>query len=512
MQFLVEPLDIAQGRLPEAQQVLDLLKQQEYSDYVRGESVDPASPLSLTPAERQAEEDYQASTAQLVALGEQWSQLKKISTRTPDQEKQYQQLSNQLTKASQGLNNYYSRLYTLFGQNSDANKQVADVKGDVSLLKQTIAKMPNTVALYTLVGKDRYSVIVITGSTAVAREYAISEKDLNKKIADFQQVLRDPRRDAKPLAHELYTILVGPIKADLDQAKAQTLVWSLDGVLRYIPLAALYDGKQYVVESYNTVTITPASIPHLAEKPDVSDLSAAAMGISRKYEEGLPALPSVAGELNEIVKGAQANETSGVLPGTILLNDAFTETAMESQLGSQHPVVHIASHFVFKPGDDNQSYLLLAGKDKDASGYHLTVADFRDNQKLSLEDADLLTLSACETGMSGNASNGREIDGLGTTAQLKGAKAVISSLWEVNDASTGELMADFYKRWVDGGGKVAKVEALREAQLDLLLGKVTRQSSVSGRGVNVVDREQDVQTGYTHPYYWAPFVLMGNWK
>ncbi|MGA1982512.1 MAG: tetratricopeptide repeat protein [Acidobacteriaceae bacterium] len=503
---------IAQGRLPEAQQVLDLLKQQEYSDYVRGESVDPVSPLSLTPAERQAEQDYQTSTAQLVSLGEQWSQLKNIGTRTPDQEKEYQQISDQLTKASQGLNAYYTRLYTLFGASSDANKQVADVKGDVSLLKQTIAKMPNTVALYTLVGKDHYSVIVVTGSTTVAREYAIPESDLNKKVADFQQALRNPSRDVKPLAQDLYKILIGPVKADLDQAKAQTLVWSLDGVLRYIPMAALYDGKQYMVENYNTVTITPVSIPHLAEKPDVSDLSAVAMGISRKYEDSLPALPSVAGELGEVVKDAQTKDPRGVLLGTILLNDNFTEAAMETQLSGQHTVVHIASHFVFKPGDDSQSYLLLAGKDKDALGYHLTVADFRDNQKLSLEDADLLTLSACETGMSGNAGDGREVDGLGTTAQLKGAKAVISSLWEVNDASTGELMADFYKRWVDGGGKVAKVEALREAQLDLLRSKVTPQPSASGRGINVVGREPNVQASYAHPYYWAAFVLMGNWK
>ena len=76
---------------------------------------------------------------------------------------------------------------------------------------------------------------------------------------------------------------------------------------------------------------------------------------------------------------------------------------------------------------------------KAAQGFHLTVADFRDNKNLSLRHTDLLTLSACETGMSGNAGNGREVDGLGTTAQLKGAKAVISSLWEVNDASTGRI-------------------------------------------------------------------------
>jgi CHAT domain-containing protein len=276
-------------------------------------------------------------------------------------------------------------------------------------------------------------------------------------------------------------------------------------------MAALFDGKQYLVEKYNTVTITPASIPHLAEKPDVSKLSAAAMGISRKYEEGLPALPAVVGELNEIVTDAQVKGTNGVLPGTILLDGQFTEKAMEDQLRGQHPVVHIASHFVFKPGDDSQSYLLLAGKDESGGGFHLTVADFNSDRNLNLRKTDLLTLSACQTGMSGNASNGREVDGLGTTAQLKGAKAVISSLWEVDDASTGELMGDFYKRWADGRGKVAKVEALREAQLDLLLGRVKVEAGARGRG-STVERERSVPEGFAHPFYWAPFVLMGNWR
>jgi CHAT domain-containing protein/Tfp pilus assembly protein PilF len=506
---------IDQGRLPEAQQVLDLLKQQEYADYVRGEKVDPADPLSLTPAELEAEQDYQKSTAQLVSLGEQWSELKKIAARTPEQETQYQQLSDQLTKASQGMSDYYSRLYTLFGKDSDANKQVADVKGEAASLKQQIARMPHTVALSTVVAKDRYSVIVITPSTMVAREYPIAEKDLNQKIAAFEQVLRNPHGDARPAAQELNRILIGPVKADLDQARAETLVWSLDGALRYVPIAALYDGKHYVVERYNTVTITPASIPHLSDKPDVGNLSAVAMGISRKYEENLPALPAVAGELDEIVKDAQVHGANGVLPGTLLLNGDFTEKAMENQLDGRHTVVHIASHFVFQPGDDSQSYLLLAGKEQAGDGFHLTVAGFRDDQNLSLDSTDLLTLSACETGMSGSAGNGREVDGLGTTAQLKGAKAVISSLWEVNDASTGELMADFYKRWAAGAGKVMKVEALRQAQLDLLKGRVTPVSGSTGRGIAAVENDstaKDIPTGYAQPYYWAPFVLMGNWK
>jgi CHAT domain-containing protein len=140
------------------------------------------------------------------------------------------------------------------------------------------------------------------------------------------------------------------------------------------------------------------------------------------------------------------------------------------------------------------------------------VAEFSSNPRLNLRHTDLLTLSACETGMSGSAANGREIDGLGTTAQLKGAKAVISSLWEVDDASTGQLMGDFYKRWVEGAGKVTKVEALRQAQLDLLLGNAKTQGDGSDRGASRSKPEGTAPAGYAHPYYWAPFVLMGNWR
>jgi CHAT domain-containing protein len=504
---------IALGRLSEAEQVLDLLKEQEYSDYTHTGFAKDQSSLALTPAEQQAEDDYQRSTAQLVAQGGRWSELKKKKARTPEEEKEYQQLSNAISQANQGLTDYYVRLFKLLGgQNTDKNRQEAEVKGGVAALKETIAKMPNTVALYTMVTGDHYRVIVITAAAQVAREYAISEDDLNKKVSHFQQALRDPAKDPKLLAQELYKVLVGPVKVDLDQAQAHTLVWSLDGVLRYIPMAALYDGKQYLVENYKTVTITPASIPHLLEKPDVSSLGVVAMGISQQYEDGLNPLPSVVSELDDIVKDPQVQTAHGVLPGTILLNGEFTEKAMENQLGGQHSVVHIASHFVFEPGDDSQSYLLLAGKDEGGSGYHLTVADFGANPKLSLDDTDLLTLSACETGMSGNASNGREVDGLGTTAQLKGAKAVLSSLWSVNDASTGLLMGDFYKRWAEGAGKVEKVEALRQAQLDLLLGKVTPGGGTGGRGFSVDEASSQAPKGYAHPYYWAPFVLMGNWR
>jgi CHAT domain-containing protein len=494
---------IDQGRLPEAQQVLDLLKKQEYNSYIRGAKAETLAPVMLTSAESQADEDYRRSTAQVISLGEHWSLLKKVALRTPDQEREFQQLSDELGIASKALNEYYSRLYVIFGQNSEANRKVGGMESDTAALRQQIAAMPNTVALYTLITEDRYRVIVISGATMVARQYLIAEKDLNHAVLAFQQALHNPGSDPKPLAQQLYRILIGPVKADLDQAHAQTLVWALDGVLRYIPIAALHDGQHYLVEDYDMVEFTPESLPHLSEKPGMDNASAVAMGISQKYDENLTALPAVIDELNHVVHDPQVAGANGVLPGSVLLNDKFTQTAMERELNGQHAIVHIASHFVLTPGDDDRSYLLLAGKDTEGGGYHFTVASFRDDPRLSLDATELLTLSACDTGLSSNAGNGREVDGLAITAQLKGARAVISSLWAVNDSSTGALMADFYKRWVESSGKLTKVEALRQAQLQLLSGRIKPESGLP---------DPSNSLSFSHPYYWAPFILAGNWR
>ena len=494
---------IKQGRLAEAQQVLNLLKDREYRDYIRLKTSETLPSLTLTQAERTAEGDYQQSTAKVVEQGKRSSELEQKKARTPEEDKELQQLSDSLSKSSELMNEYFARLYKVFSKGGDASRQVAEITDETASLKQQIAKMPHTAALYTFVSKDRYSVIVITGSSMIARDYVIPEKDLHTKVAAFRQTIFDPSQDPKPTAQALYRILIGPIKADLDKAGAQTLIWSLDGVLRYVPFAALYDGQHYLVENYSLASFTPVSISHISEKPNLAAMSAAGMGISGKFDEKLKPLPMVEIELESIVRDPEMKGAEGVMPGTVLLNATFTKPAMEKQLDGRHSVVHIASHFVIRPGDDRQSYLLMAATDGDKAGYHMTVAEFRDNQKLSLEGTELLTLSACDTGVGGSSANGREVDGLATTAQRKGAKAVMSSLWQLNDRSTADLMADFYKRWVNGGGKVMKVEALRQAQLDLLMGKVVAKPDSS---------TPNAGTSYAQPYYWAPFVLMGNWQ
>jgi CHAT domain-containing protein len=284
-------------------------------------------------------------------------------------------------------------------------------------------------------------------------------------------------------------------------------MWSLDGVLRYLPLAALYDGKQYLIERYRVSVMTLASNARLNDRPDTK-WKGAGFGVTKAYE-GLPPLPLVSAELAGII--ATKPGDTGVLAGEIKLDGAFTPQAMRQTLLKGYAVVHIASHFRFQPGNETQSYLLLG------DGGHLSLADLMTSANL-FGSVQLLTLSACNTGM----GDGTEVEGFGTLAERQGAKAVIASLWPVADASTKVLMQRFYRIRESSPGKT-KLEALREAQLELLRGSVKRASNAepvralihepveSKPPVEAPRFRVNPKSPYAHPYYWAPFFLMGNW-
>jgi CHAT domain-containing protein len=231
------------------------------------------------------------------------------------------------------------------------------------------------------------------------------------------------------------------------------------------------------------------------------------MGVSKDYD-GLGPLPQVPEELGGIIHDDAVQGAKGVIPGTMMLDDSFTEKNMAAALEQRHRLVHIASHFVLQPGNESDSYLLLGGKEEGGKGYHLTLAELRTDPRLIFSDTDLLTLSACQTATSGSAADGQEVDGLGMLAQQRGAKAVLATLWSVNDESTGLLMTDFYSRWTDKP-KMNKAEALRQAQVAMLHGK--RSASRHPSELHAQSRSNS-QAAYSHPYFWAPFILIGNWK
>ena len=499
---------IQEGRLPEAQEVLDLLKLEEYAEYShrRSGADSPFQPVTRTRSEQTAEQAGDPIQADLTGLGNQWLELKRKSSRTPQEQTQYDQLGQRLDAANQRWKQYLDGLYADFGKGDQANRSVQSIKEASSSLRNLLREMnPGTVALYTLVLDQKCVLFVITPAVMVAREAPVSKVALRSKVFAFVGALagHQPEPDLLPKSQDLYRTLLAPVEKDLELAHAQTLLWSLDDVLRYVPLAALHDGKQYLAERFANVVITTTGLANLAP-PQVAAWRGVAMGVSKNYD-GLGELTAVPGELNAVVSSAAMQGSHGPIPGDILLDDAFTEKNLAAALEQPPPLLHMATHFVFNPGDDERSYLLLGGKNEGGKGYHLSLADLRNESRLNnFVGMELLTLSGCETGMGSKDSDGREVDSLGIVGQLNGAKSVVATLWKVDDASVGVLMESFYRFWITPPG-MPKCEALRQAQLALLHG-----AAIPGAASASPTADQTAQ--YSNPYYWAPFVLMGNWK
>jgi CHAT domain-containing protein len=319
-------------------------------------------------------------------------------------------------------------------------------------------------------------------------------------------------------------MVVAPVEIELKtietpsaaQSGVPTLLWSLDDALRYLPMAALYDGHQYMLERFKNVLFTPESYGHMTDSPlaNGSTPSVLAMGLSKSYG-GLPPLPGVMPELDAVVHDPTVPESHGPMEGKLLPNEQFTLAALKSELGEGKgfPVVHIASHFVVETGSGNEPFLMLGGEASgEANGYEWNLSEM-EHSTVAFHGTRLLTLSACSTAKDYKNRDGTEMDSLGMIAQQKDAEAVLATLWDVNDASTSRLMSDFYSRWLkDPAG--GKAEALRQAQLALLKGPAASPGGRSQRGFETVGGPAPAapQAGYSHPFYWAPFVLIGNYQ
>ena len=533
---------ISQGRLPEAQQVLGLLKVEEYFDFVRRDPTQaPANTLlALTMREAPWEARYRQIANHVTAIGTEQAELQaalraqvKAGKPVSTQDGQHlAALTSDLGVAKQAFNRFLTELdTTAFVDHKEAHVNAAALQDAIGLESDLRQMGQGAVALYTLVGQDKYRVLLVTPTTQKAEEYPITAAELNKKVLAFRQALQDPQADPQPLAKELYTILFchGRLAQDLAGAKAQTLMWSLDGTLRYLPVAALHDGRQYLVETYRNVVFTPASNARL--KDAVSPKwTALGLGVSKAHHVTLggaegeagsrgsdfPALPGVVGELHGIIQGESGAASGGVLPGAVELDGAFTQSAMTSALLlGNYPLVHIASHFRFVPGDETASYLLLG------DGTPLSLAQINALPNF-FSGVQLLTLSACNTASGDTGADGKEVEGFGVLAQRQGAEAVLASLWEVADASTPKLMEEFYRRREAVAG-TSKAAALQQAQLSLLHGpdagsvgdtksRATEAVSAPRSPAGTPSFPRDPKAPYAHPFYWAPFILIGNWR
>ena len=487
---------ITQGRLGEAQQVLELLKVQELNEFAKGtRSETLGSQVGFNETEKQLVKDY----GSVIAFGNQLEDCKSANC-------------SQLTT----LQSKYDSLFDAFTQLTAAiekRAQEAQERGvavrtdDFNQSASKIANQPNTVLIYPLVLPDKvYLLWMARGKVRGSQVCPMGQTKLWTTVKDFHDLLRNPNSNVtqvKATGKILYDCLIKPLEPELAKNNIQTLVFVPDRAINYVPIGALYDGQKYLAERYTTSTVLNAQLTDMSDRLPINTQNTPVLALGMSEEKpGFPALLNVPTELSAIVKQTPA-DPKGIYPGLELLNQAFTLNSLRGNLRDRR-ILHIATHGAFIPEDPKASFLLL-GDGKKYPIYQVQDLD-------ELRNIHLVVLSACETALGGADQNGNEIAGISSYFLKDRAKAVIASLWSVNDASTSLLMQQFYRNLATG--KMTKSEALRQAQLSLLEGKVTANAAPS-RATIVPKLSLESQTnnsaaGFSHPYYWAPFILIGN--
>ncbi|NET43422.1 CHAT domain-containing protein [Okeania sp. SIO2B3] len=338
----------------------------------------------------------------------------------------------------------------------------------------------NAAIFYTIILRDRLAVILaIPEKPLVYYSTKISRAEVDSKIETMLTALTFPQKRIfienylEPAA-EIYQWLIYPAEELLRDNKIKTLVFVLEGRLRSIPLASLYDGQEYVIQNYN-VAIAP-SLELIDPKPLArKKLEVLGMGITES-RQGFPPLPNVRQELEDI----QAEASS-----EILLNESFTEKEANTEVAdTPYQVIHIATHGEFSSNVEDT--FILTWDDR------INVEELRSMIKSGVQQTspvELLVLSACRTA----TGDDRATLGLAGVAVRAGARSTIASLWYVSDEATAVLMKNLYEQLVDP--KITKAEALRRAQRKML-----RDAQA-----------QEVNSEFKHPYFWSTFVLIGNW-
>lgn len=509
---------IDQGRIPEAQQVISMLKEEEFFDFLRrdaGKQDVRTTAATYTDEEHRWLERYQEINNRVAVLGREFAELrqKKRTGLTDDEKKRYQQLKEYIRISNRAFNIYVAKLINTLDSISKEPERTT-LKMLVQL-KQALRELGNgAVVIQYLITDEKLHIILTTPEVQIVHDVAISSKKLSRKIMDFRITLQNPRRSPLSHAQELYQVIFAPVAEDLRQAGAKTLMLSLNGVLRYLPMAALHDGENYVAEHYQLTIYNTAAKLVIKDRP-TEKWRVGGLGLSKSVLNLTP-LPNVPAELEGIVRRDDPLDKDGVLPGVIYLDESFTLEAVEAVLAEEYQVMHIASHFELMPGTIQNSRLVLG------DGTTLSLAKIRDDG-YDFGGVELLTLSACNTAVGGAGANGSEVESFGSLAQMHGAKGVLATLWPVIDQSTGIFMKNFYRLHKEQAD-MTKAKALQQAQMLFIHGgpgtgekqgdtqRARKARIYRGKTFDEDDSfTLDPNSPYAHPYYWSPFILMGNW-
>jgi len=327
---------------------------------------------------------------------------------------------------------------------------------------------PHTAILYSIPLPDRLALLLIMPDGMKHFTVPVDSQRLRKTIKQFGRPLQKPASSRfKYHAKHLYDWLIRPIESDLISRKIDTLIVVPDGALRTIPFSALHDGERFLIEKYAMATVPGLTL--IDSGPiELESAQVLLSGLSVARENFGP-LPHVPEELRYV------RETMG---GMILQDRDYTLENLRNEFRSHdYSIIHIATHGKF--GDSPQNSFLLAYNGRltmDGLSKLVGIGRFRDRQ------TELLTLSACETA----SGNERAALGLAGVALKAGARSAIATLWRINDKATSLLISEFYRQLKTPG--ISKAKALQNAQKKFV-----------------------ARSSYDHPYYWAPFLLIGNW-
>lgn len=524
---LIELL-LSQRRIPEAQQVLELLRLEEINAVSTRATVKKDGSITLTDLEHQALGQYKqfiTLSQELTRCGSDCSiNLKNRRTTLINQYDKYMEL---LQAEVNQRRNSDGQVFSPKLLNTQAKKIVDPCEWLSNQRACTPAESHlKTMLIYPFVGEDKgdpnnkYKLWLLWASAkgiAVAFEQSIDRKKFEETVFEFYDLLSNPnnlnrRKDLEIVSGKLYDWLIRPLEKEMEGGEINNLVFVLDRFIRYLPMAALLDSKtnKYLIQKgYQVSTVISANETNVGDLLGTKNVAVLAMGLA-------DVLPNVRPEISGIVYAQGAKSTTASFPGLALYDKDFTVENLQKNL-EKYRILHLATHGVFSPKTDEESYLMLAGGNKLTPTLIKSLA-------VELTSVHLVVLSACQTGLGGLISKvddrrkaeGVEISSL-SYAFMEGdrAKAVVASLWAVNDASTARLMQLFYANLANTKEPMTKSEALRRAQLSLLIGKsdpVNTDGTRSNFNIplppnadkNLINRD------LSHPYYWAPFILIGN--
>lgn len=514
-------LFIRQGHFLEAEWVLGQLKDFETYEFNREERAYAGEALSHTPMT----DEQNSVLAQIMSLPLQ--ELVRLNQRSEDLDRdtdptdavrmEKTEVEDQLLKAKQDLDSQLAALKDnvtkLRPPDEATTLNAALMPGGVENLASTLRKLPaNTAIFYTAVLPERIHILITTSAGTEHLVVPMPETQLNGMIGKARAELQDSTKDPIPTLQTLYDLLWKAADPDLRKLGITDVVLSLDRQLRYLPFDALHDGQFYLAERYRFNLLTAKENAQLGVRGGFPNLTVQAFGTSLGRSPNFEPLPNVPQEIDGIVKDPGVDRL-GVLPGNRWLDGAFNRKNLAAALASKPhpPIVHIATHFAVGASDDTSRMLLGDGP--------MSLTDIKKiiaTHLPAFQDIRLLVLSACETAL----GNGNELESMGAVMQDNGVESVIATLWPIADSSTAAFMVRFYT-YLNLG--VPRGEALQRTQIDFIHNRqdspVATQPDAppaiiasNAAELTPSSAPAHIFNNFSHPRYWAPFILMGQWK